>query len=142
VLGQIKQARDTAWYWADVMQAPRAHYSASAERTHSLRYRLWQLRLWQGRAQAAKWRAAHPPHLAAWLCIHRYEGSWTDPNAPYYGGLQFSSWFEQTYNAALYRSKGDANHWTPLEQMWTAERGWKDSGFRPWPTTARYCGLL
>lgn len=22
------------------------------------------------------------------LCIHRHEGSWTDPNPPYYGGLR------------------------------------------------------
>src|SRR5207244_2624880 len=24
------------------------------------------------------------PHYNQWLCIHNYEGSWTDPNPPYF----------------------------------------------------------
>ena len=35
--------------------------------------------------------ALNPPHKSQWLCIHGYEGSWTDPNSPYYGGLQMDS---------------------------------------------------
>jgi len=83
-----------------------------------------------------------PPHLAAWLCIHRYEGSWTDGGAPYYGGLQMDWSFMSTYGSRLLRTKGTANHWTPHEQMWVAERAWRTRGFWPWPNTARYCGLL
>ena len=32
-----------------------------------------------------------PPHYSAWLCIHGHEGSWTDPDAPYHGGLQMDA---------------------------------------------------
>ena len=77
-----------------------------------------------------------PPHLANWLCIHRYEGSWPDPGAPYYGGLQMDLPFQQAYGAWLLRHKGTANHWTPLEQIWTAERARRARGFYPWPNTA------
>jgi hypothetical protein len=87
--------------------------------------------------------AGQPPHYSAWLCIHHYEGSWTDPNAPYYGGLQMDYGFMNTYGHQLLISKGTADHWTPLEQMWVAEKAYAAGrGFHPWSNTARYCGLL
>lgn len=82
------------------------------------------------------------PHLEEWLCIHSYEGAWDDPNGPYYGGLQMDLEFQQTYAPWLLRAKGTADHWTPREQMLTAERAYKTRGFYPWPNTARYCGLI
>jgi hypothetical protein len=85
---------------------------------------------------------ARPPHYEQWLCIHSYEGSWTDPNAPFWGGLQMDYGFQQAYGGDLLRAKGTADHWTPLEQMWVAERAYKTRGFYPWPNTARYCGLI
>ena len=79
----------------------------------------------------------------AWLCIHRYEGSWTDRGGPYYGGLQMDISFQQSYGWHLLRHKGTADHWTPLEQMWVAERAYRSGrGFYPWPNTARACGLI
>lgn len=83
-----------------------------------------------------------PPHYHQWMCIHRYEGSWTDGGGPYYGGLQMDLGFQATYGSHLLHTKGTADHWTPLEQMWVAERAWAKRGFWPWPNTARYCGLL
>lgn len=84
-----------------------------------------------------------PPHYNAWLCIHRYEGSWSDSGAPYYGGLQMDWGFMSTYAPRLLRVKGTADRWTPLEQMWAAERAYRSGrGYWPWPTTARICGLL
>jgi hypothetical protein len=83
-----------------------------------------------------------PPHKAQWLCIHRYEGSWRDSGSPYWGGLQMDWSFMSTYGRELLRRKGTADHWTPHEQMWVAERAWRTRGFWPWPNTARYCGLL
>jgi hypothetical protein len=101
-------------------------------------------RIWRGRAAVVKRRfAAGPAHRSAWLCIHRYEGSWRDDGAPYYGGLQMDIGFQQHYGTMLLRSKGTADHWTPLEQMWIAERAYRSGrGFYPWPNTARYCGLI
>ncbi len=108
-----------------------------------LRYRLWLRKAWRIRADRARYRAHHPPHLSAWQCIHRWEGSWTDPNYPYYGGLQMDIAFQRAYGPGLLRRKGTANHWAPYEQMWVAERALKAGrGFYPWPLTARRCGLI
>ena len=96
-------------------------------------------------ASIAQARMKRPPHYSAWLCIHRFEGSWTDSGAPYWGGLQMDMSFMRAYGAGLLARKGTADHWTPLEQMWVAETaafGWGKRGFYPWPTTARMCGLL
>lgn len=86
--------------------------------------------------------SGYPPHYQSWLCIHRYEGSWTDSGSPFWGGLQMNWDFMVAYGSDLLNSKGTADHWTPLEQMWVAEKAWKSRGFWPWPNTARYCGLL
>jgi hypothetical protein len=86
---------------------------------------------------------AGPPHRRAWLCIHRYEGAWSDRGAPYYGGLQMDLGFQARYGGLLLRVKGTADNWTPLEQMWIAEKAYRSGrGFYPWPNAARYCGLI
>lgn len=105
-------------------------------RAHGAGYWRW----WHWRASR---QFASPPHKSAWLCIHSYEGSWTDPNGPYYGGLQMDLSFQRAYGAHLLQRKGTADHWTPLEQMWVAERAHRAGrGFYPWPNSARYCGLI
>ena len=102
-----------------------------------------KIAVWKRVAVETRQRALNPPHKRQWLCIHGYEGSWTDPNAPYYGGLQMDLSFQRTYAPDLLRRKGTADHWSPLEQMWTAERAHRSGrGFYPWPNTARYCGLI
>ena len=51
--------------------------------------------------------------------------------------------FQRRYGAYLLRRKGTADKWSPIEQMWVAERAHRSGrGFYPWPRTARYCGLL
>jgi len=84
-----------------------------------------------------------PPHYAQWLCIHKGEGAWnSNTGNGYYGGLQMDRGFQKTYGYRLYVTKGTADKWTPLEQMYVAERAWATRGFWPWPTTARACGLI
>jgi hypothetical protein len=139
---RIQTHREETWRWQRVMQRHRTPYVDSAGRTSSLAYRRWVAGLWQHRAIVAKHQALRPPHRSQWLCIHRYEGSWNDPNAPYYGGLQMDVEFQRTYGLELYRAKGTADHWSPLEQMWVAERAYRIRGFWPWPNTARFCGLI
>ena len=142
-LSSIHTSRDETWRWDDVMSTSRPRYGSYAERSHSLRYRRSVLSLWAQRADQTRQTAQHPPRLKDWLCIHHYEGSWTDPNAPYYGGLQMDMGFMQEYGASLLRRKGTADHWTPLEQIWVAERAYRSGrGFYPWPNTARWCGLI
>jgi hypothetical protein len=99
-------------------------------------------RIWRHREHAAWWRANHPPDFAGWLCIHHYEGSWTDAGGPYWGGLQMNLSFQATYGGWLLRHKGTADHWSPLEQIWVAVRASRSRGFSPWPNTARYCGMI
>jgi len=117
---------------------------ASASRTLAYRSlaRLERVaRRWQHRAHQAWWHANHPPGLANWLCIHRYEGSWADSGGPYWGGLQMDLSFQQSYGAWLLNHKGTADHWSPLEQIWVAVRASHSRGYSPWPNTARDCGL-
>jgi hypothetical protein len=142
LLRQIYAHRDETWHWQRVMLRPRTPFGDSARRVTSIAYRRWAAGLWEHRATVARQQAARPPHKSQWLCIHRYEGGWRDPGAPYYGGLQMDVEFQRTYGLTLYRAKGTADHWTPLEQMWVAERAFRTRGFWPWPNTARFCGLL
>jgi hypothetical protein len=97
---------------------------------------------WSHRAHRAWYRANHPPYLHQWMCIHHYEGSWSDGGGPYWGGLQMDLSFQATYGGWLLQHKGTADHWSPLEQIWVAVRASHSRGFSPWPNTARDCGLL
>ncbi len=142
-LDGIHAKRDLTWRWQDVMSSSRARYGGYADRSWSLSYRKSVLALWTKRAAEAQRLAQNPPRLKDWLCIHHYEGAWNDPNAPYYGGLQMDWSFMQAYGPTLLRTKGTADHWTPLEQIWVAERAYESGrGFYPWPNTARWCGLI
>jgi hypothetical protein len=138
---QIRHYRKQTWRWQGVMgvrRTPKSHVGDSGRA-----YKRWVRDLWKRRAIRARHNAHRPPHKAAWLCIHRYEGPWNDPNPPYYGGLQMDLAFQRMYGARLLRKKGTADNWTPLEQMWVAERAYSSGrGFYPWPNTARYCGLI
>ena len=140
---QIDVYRRRTWRWQRLMGKPRTPYSNSVRVNPNPDYHRWVRDLWKRRSVRARKLAKRPPHRPAWLCIHRYEGAWTDPNPPYYGGLQMDLSFQRHYGRWLLRRKGTANRWTPLEQMWVAERAYRSGrGFYPWPNTARYCGLI
>ena len=130
--------------WRGLMRQPMPTISPPAAGFQSLlEKRRWWKRHWARKAYWARWHAHRPPHLGAWLCIHRYEGSWQDPYAPYYGGLQMDLSFQRQYASGLLRRKGTADHWTRFEQIWVAVRAYRAGrGFYPWPMTARYCGLI
>jgi len=142
LLARIAVNRDATWQWERTMQHQRTPSEAGVSAIRSVPYGRWVLALWRQRALAARRQAMNPPHKRAWVCIHRYEAGWTDAGGPYYGGLQMDVEFQTTFGRGLYRRKGTADHWTPLEQMWAAERAYRTRGFWPWPNTARYCGLL
>ena len=147
----IRRFRTDTRHWLTVMHgSPPANGSRSlsarslSARSLSARAfeRLRRLeRRWRHVAHRTRWRANHPPYFRAWLCIHRYEGSWADSGSPYWGGLQMDLSFQQTYGGWLLRHKGTADHWSPLEQIWVAVRAARSRGFSPWPSTARDCGV-
>jgi hypothetical protein len=134
----IDRYRHETWRWQQVMGHPllRELRRPPAEPAD-------KIVAWKRVAARTRLRAQNPPHKSGWLCIHRFEATWTDPNPPYYGGLQMDLSFQRRYSAGLLRRKGTADNWTPLEQMWTAERAHRSGvGFYPWPNTARFCGLI
>ncbi|MDX6512807.1 MAG: Transglycosylase-like domain [Gaiellaceae bacterium] len=138
IQAQIDLYRKQVWHWQRVMGHPVT--PTLAARPAQL---IERLPLWQAKAERVKRTAQRVPHRGAWLCIHRYEGSWSDRGAPYYGGLQMDIGFQSTYGRYLLSTKGTADHWSPLEQMWVAERAYRSGrGFYPWPNTARSCGLI
>jgi hypothetical protein len=132
----VRRLRGTVWRWQSVIGVRRAQSAAPLHSTRALRY-------WRLQERRVVRLAAHPPHRGAWQCIHRFEGSWADGGDPYWGGLQMDRGFMSTYAPRVLLRQGWANHWTPLEQMWVAERALRGGrGFWPWPNTARACGLL
>jgi hypothetical protein len=144
VIHKIESARLETWRWEGVMGRAPMQSSRSERRMQNVTDSRWVLSVWLRRAARARRRAQHPPHLRDWLCIHRYEGGWRDDTGNgYYGGLQMDLGFQRTYAPRLLGRKGTANHWTPLEQIWVAERARESGrGFFPWPNTARACGLI
>jgi hypothetical protein len=77
------------------------------------------------------------------LCIHSGEGRWSDPNPPYWGGLQMDRNFMQAYMPWAYRYWGTADRWPISVQIAAGIHAVTSGrGFHPWPNTARRCGLL
>jgi hypothetical protein len=138
ILRVIKTYRAKTWNYQTIMGVKRTQLHASTASLEALA-RAWRTYA----ASAAREYVKGPAHRRQWLCIHHFEGSWRDPNSPYYGGLQMNISFQRTYGWTLLHKKGTADHWTPLEQMWVAEKAYRSGrGFYPWPNTARYCGLI
>jgi hypothetical protein len=132
----IRRYRAETWRWQRLMGVRRTQHSVQPSTQTVLRY-------WVRAAERAYVKAIHPPHEAAWLCIHRYEGSWRDSGDPYWGGLQMDRGFMAGYAPRFLLRRGWADRWSPLEQMWVAERAYRSGrGFYAWPSTARMCGLI
>ena len=143
VVRKIKRYQRVTWRWQRLMGVPRTANRRRYLRTRDREYRLHVLRQWRRRAVRAKRRAHNPPHEAAWRCLQRYEGSWSDPHDPYWGGLQMDRSFMRVYAPRHLLRRGWANTWTPIEQMWVGERALlAGRGFYPWPSTGRICGLI
>jgi hypothetical protein len=147
-LERIEKLRVETWRWQALMRAPRTPAAFSERRSNDEAYLQWVHDLWERRAARAERQAENPPHRSQWLCIHRFErnpaqGWKTRTGNGYYGGLQMDLDFQRTYGPELLRRKGTAEAWSPVEQMWIAERAYGSGrGFHPWPNTARYCGLI
>jgi hypothetical protein len=138
LLAQTLKYRAVTWQFQSLMRVAKTP-------SPPLQGTLAELQAWRSRASTARLRAGHPPHYDQWMCIHSHEATWTSHDSGHnghYGGLQMSFEFMRGYGPELFTAKGTADHWTPVEQMWVAERAWQVRGFNPWPTTARMCGLL
>jgi hypothetical protein len=139
---QVYAYQRATWHWESLMGVRRTPTEGRVLAEMRVEHVKAAVTLWKRRAEAAHRKAERPPHLRQFLCIHHYEGSWTDSGSPYYGGLQMDLGFQATYGRRLLQTKGTADHWTPLEQIWVAERAARSRGFYPWPNTARFCGLI
>jgi hypothetical protein len=140
---QVRMYQRQTWRWQTLMGVQRTDTYGRVLMDLSLPDAKKAVALWRRHALVARRQAQHPPHLSAFLCIHRYEAAWTDRGAPYYGGLQMDYGFMAHYGSFLLHRKGTADRWTPIEQIWVAERAFRSGrGYYPWPSTARACGLI
>jgi hypothetical protein len=143
LVGKIERYQRATWGWQRLMGVPKTPNRRRYLRTRNLEYRLHILHQWRRRSVRAKRRAHNPPHEQQWRCLQRYEGSWRDAHDPYWGGLQMDKSFMKLYAPRHLLRRGWANRWSPIEQMWVAERALRAGrGFHPWPHTARMCGLI
>ena len=143
VVRKIKRYQRATWRWQRLMGVAKTPSRARYLRTRDVRFRLHVLKQWRRRAIRARVKAHNPPHERHWRCLQRHEGPWRDAHDPYWGGLQMDRSFMQHYAPRHLLRRGWANTWTPVEQMWVAERAFRAGrGFYPWPHTARICGLL
>jgi hypothetical protein len=143
VVRKIKRYQRVTWRWQRLMGVRRTPNHRRYLRIRDLGYRRHVMRQWRGRAIRASRRAHNPPHKWQWQCLQRHEGPWRDAHDPYWGGLQMDRSFMRAYAPRYLLRRGWANTWTPLEQMWVAERALRAGrGFYPWPNTARMCGLI
>src|SRR5215471_2029302 len=85
--------------------------------------------------------ARHPRIVHNLRCIHRHEGSWSDPYSPYWGGLQMDMSFQQTYGPSFYRRWGTADHWPVWSQLVAGVRAVLVRGYGPWPVSRHSCGV-
>ena len=137
LLAQIVKYRRETWRWERLMRVPRTRAAHAAERSNDREQRVLILNAWKAKAEKRRRQAANPPRRTQWLCIHRYErhphqGWATATGNGYYGGLQMDLSFQRTYAPELLRTKGTANKWTALEQIWVAERAYRSGrGFLP-----------
>lgn len=148
ILAEIAEYQRTTWRWQRLMGVGLTPSSGSARRIEDETYRRWVRDLWKRRALKARRRAQNPPHRASWLCIFLHErhprhGWKTRTGNGFYGGLQMNWAFMATYGRRLLRTKGTADRWSALEQMWVAERAVRAGrSFFPWPNSGRACGLI
>ena len=143
VVRKIKGYQRATWNWQRLMDVQRTPSRKRYLRTRDIEYRVHVMKQWRKRAIRAKRRAHNPPHKGGWRCLQRHEGSWTDSSDPYWGGLQMDRSFMLAYAPTQLLRRGWANRWSPIEQMWVAERAHRSGrGFYPWPHTARVCGLI
>ena len=140
--GRLHRYEQATWYWERLTGSQRTNTAGRTLSAMAVSDLERTVARWERRAEQAHRVAQHPPHMSQWMCIHHYEGAWNDVGSPYWGGLQMSLSFQQHYGSWIYQAKGTADHWTPLEQIWTAEKALRSRGFWPWPNTARMCGLI
>ena len=147
LLTRIDHWRQRTWYWQRVMGKRRWPTEYLERKFPSLEYRQCVLELCRGRALRARHRALRPPNRRGWLCIYSYErnpaqGWRTYTGNGFYGGLQMDLSFQRRYGRWLLARKGPAHRWTPIEQIWVAERGRRVQGWYAWPHAAGACGLI
>jgi hypothetical protein len=152
--------RAATWKWQTKLGGRRTRSDFKAYRVHSCKYAVWVAHLWLRRsvhvrrtyAQMVREKKKREIRVllsqgaltSDWACIHRFEGAWnSNTGNGYYGGLQMDVQFQSSYGSEFMARWGTADKWPVWAQVTAANRA-KNSGrgYGPWPTTARFCGLL
>ena len=70
------------------------------------------------------------------------EGSWTDHNAPQWGGLQMDLGFQMSYGRVFYNRWGTADNWPVWAQLLAGTQAVRSlHSYGSWPNTRIPCGL-
>lgn len=138
---QIHKDHSVIRFWHNHRDLASLHRTAAATQVRWAKTSLRIASKSLHKLQRASRRVISGSDMHIWMCIHSYEGSWTDSGAPYWGGLQMDLTFQQTYGPNFMKRWGTADHWPIWAQISAARRA-RDSGrgYSPWPNTARYCG--
>ena len=145
---EIDALRTETWRWQSLMRKPRTPTAFTERRTSDASYLRWVRNLWQRapRAPSARpstRRTAPSGSASTATSATRARAGARAPATATTAACRWTSTSSATYGRELLRRKGTANKWTPVEQMWVAERAYRSGrGFYPWPNTARYCGLI
>lgn len=142
----IRDARADTWRCQTDLGRRRSGVEYRAERSPSLSFRRWTLRLWRSRANRceAERSALRAAYVVSepWRSLAACEsgGRWSyNGSSGFDGGLQFHP---GTWSA--YRRPGDPPYAylaTPAAQVAVAERVLAVQGFGAWPACSRLLGL-
>lgn len=139
MIGRMNDLQEAIREWQSSMGAPSSARQLSSAGSIETRFNLLRRK-----ARQVYIQYQNPPQKANFECIHGYEGSWTDEDSGdngHYGGVQMgkAEWnkFGKPYAHTEYPYQA-----SKLAQLWAAARYWMVSGFKPWPQTAHFCGLL
>lgn len=143
---KIHYLKRQKWHDNSIIRWWRHHRElVGTEATKDVKWARQSLRIVQRNLRALRRPVGHVSAnsgvISGLLCIHRYEGAWNDPGAPYWGGLQMDMNFQQAYGSAFMSRWGTADNWPVWAQLQAGARAVASRGFSPWPNTARLCGL-
>src|SRR5205823_13975611 len=74
---RLRRLRAATWRWQTTMGTRRSPVAVRPSTVDTLRSV-------RRAARSAYVAYLNPPHKRQWLCIHRYEGSWSDSGDPYW----------------------------------------------------------
>ena len=142
VVRKIKRYQRATWRWQRLMGVPRTPNRRRYLKIRDREYRVQSSTSGDGEqpGRSAGRTTLHTKVRGAASSATRGLGAIHTTRT---GEAQMDRTFMRQYAPRHLLRRGWANTWTPIEQMWVAERAIRAGrGFYPWPHTGRMCGLI